>query len=242
MRPYVICHMCTTIDGRILSDRWGKLPAGIDSGKLFETTASSFGIGAWLVGTTTMQEFADGNFKLKAATDSIKRVDHIAAPNAKRFAIGTDSKGVLRYKRADVDGDHVVLLISERVSNDYLAHLRTAGVSYLFCGRDHVNVGTALSKIRKVLGIRRLMLEGGGTFNGAVLKAGLIDEISQVIVPVIDGGAGVPGICDIPGKAPRKAAATLRMLKHSKLPGGVNWLRYRVQAGGRPHASTFTPS
>src|SRR5205823_8463674 len=22
MKPYVICHMCTTIDGRILADRW----------------------------------------------------------------------------------------------------------------------------------------------------------------------------------------------------------------------------
>ena len=72
------------------------------------------------------------------------------------------------------------------------------------------------------------MLEGGGTFNGAVLKAGLIDEISQVIVPIIDGGTGVPGICDIPGKTPKNAAAGLRVINHKKLPGGVNWFRYRV--------------
>ncbi len=230
MRPYVICHMCTTIDGRILGERWGKLPGGVSSAKLFETTASSFGIGAWLVGTTTMKEFADGHFKLKAARDTIARVDHIADPKAKRFAIGADSKGVLRYKRSDVDGDHVVLLVSDRVSNDYLAHLRAAGVSYLFCGQDRVDVGTALRKIRQVLGIRKLLLEGGGTFNGAVLKAGLIDEISQVTVPVIDGGAGVPGICDIPGKPPGKSAATLRLIRHQKLRGGVNWFRYRVRA------------
>ena len=37
----------------------------------------------------------------------------------------------------------------------------------------------ALDKIRRVLGIRKLLLEGGGTFNGA----GLVDEISQVIAP-----------------------------------------------------------
>jgi len=49
MNPYVICHMCTTIDGRIIGERW---PGGIDSGKLFETTANTFGIKAWLVGTT----------------------------------------------------------------------------------------------------------------------------------------------------------------------------------------------
>jgi riboflavin biosynthesis pyrimidine reductase len=228
MKPYVICHMCTSIDGRILSSRWTDLPAAVRIGTLFETTAAKFGIGAWVVGTTTMKEFADGNFKLKVAKETVERVDHIAAPKAKRFAIGADAKGVLRYKRNHVEGDHVVLLVSELVGNDYLAHLRSAGVSYLFCGRDHVNVGTALRKIGDVLGIRKLLLEGGGTFNGAVLKAGLIDEISQVIVPVIDGGAGVTGICDIPGKTPKSAGATLRVLSHKKLPGSVNWFRYRV--------------
>src|SRR5262245_2612743 len=40
MRPYVICHMCTTIDGKILGDRWGKLPSHEDSATLFETTAA----------------------------------------------------------------------------------------------------------------------------------------------------------------------------------------------------------
>jgi len=228
MKPYVICHMCTSIDGRILASRWNRLPAGARTSKLFETTAASFGIGAWVVGTTTMKEFADGTFALKAAKETIERVDHFADTKAKSFAIGADSKGVLRYKRNNVDGDHVVLLVSELVSNDYLAHLRAAGVSYLFCGKDHVNVTTALRKIRKVLGIRKLMLEGGGTFNGAVLKAGLIDEISQVIVPIIDGGTGVPGICDIPGKTPKNAAAGLRVINHKKLPGGVNWFRYRL--------------
>jgi hypothetical protein len=53
-------------------------------------------------------------------------------------------------------------------------------------------------------------------------------EISQVIVPVIDGGAGVTGLCDIPGKTPKTAAATLRVINHQKLPGSVNWFRYRV--------------
>src|ERR1700682_5614258 len=67
MKPYVICHMCTTIDGRILGDRWPKLPGGKDNAELFESTADTFGIGAWLVGTNTMREFPGRNMKLKAA-------------------------------------------------------------------------------------------------------------------------------------------------------------------------------
>jgi riboflavin biosynthesis pyrimidine reductase len=63
-----------------------------------------------------------------------------------------------------------------------------------------------------------------------MLKAGLIDEISQVIVPVVDGGTNVASLFDIPGPAPRKAAAALRLIKHSKLAGGIQWHRYRVDA------------
>jgi 2,5-diamino-6-(ribosylamino)-4(3H)-pyrimidinone 5'-phosphate reductase len=228
MKPYVICHMCTTIDGRILGNRWPPLPGGKDSSELFESTADSFGIGAWLVGTTTMREFAGRNVKLKKARRRIERTDHVADRRARRFAIGADSKGVLRFQEPDVEGDHVVLLVSSRVDDDYLAHLQDAGVSYLFCGARDVDLKVALDKVRRILGIRRLMLEGGGTFNGAVLDAGLVDEISQVVVPVVDGGRGVTTIFDIPGDPPRKAAAALRLKSYRKLPGGVSWFRYRV--------------
>src|SRR6476620_5655174 len=95
-RPYVISHMCTTIDGKILSSRWGKLPGGRkDGGELFETTAASFGVGAWIVGTTTMKEFAGRNQKLKRPKAAVPAGDHIANPNAESFAIGVDAKGVL---------------------------------------------------------------------------------------------------------------------------------------------------
>ena len=229
MKPYVICHMCTSIDGRIIVDRWPRLPNGKSPADLFETTADSFGIGAWLVGTTTMREFQGRNLRLKRAKRRIERTDHVADPRARRFAIGADAKGALRFQEPDVDGDHVVLLVSDRVGDDYLAHLQDAGVSYLFCGKDHVDLKVALDKIRRVLGVRRLMLEGGGTFNGAALRAGLVDEISQVVAPLADGGQQIQTIFDIPGKAPGKAAAALRLKSYRRLPGDVSWFRYVVR-------------
>ena len=230
MKPYVICHMCTTIDGRILGDRWGKLPGPMGGGELFETTAASFGIGAWLVGTTTMKEFAGRNVKVPRPGRSIARRDHIADRNARRLAIGADARGVLRFQESEVDGDHVVLLVTERVGDGYLAHLQSAGVSYLFCGKKEIDLHVALRKLGSAFRLRKLMLQGGGKFNGGMLHAGLVDEISHVIVPVADGGTGIPSFFDIPGDPPRKAAATLRLLSHKQLPGGVTWLRYRVVA------------
>src|SRR5947208_9037886 len=166
MKPYVICHMCTTIDGRILTQRWPPLSGGKSAAELFESTADSFGIGAWIVGTTTMREFAGRNVRLKKARRRIERTDHVADRRARRFAIGADAKGALRFQEPDVDGDHVVLLVSEQVGNDYLSHLQDAGVSYLFCGKRDVDVKVSLDKIRRVRGIRRLMRGGVGAVNG----------------------------------------------------------------------------
>jgi riboflavin biosynthesis pyrimidine reductase len=220
--------MCTTVDGKILGFRWGKLPGYKHESDLFETTAASFGIGAWLVGTTTMDEFDGQKTKLQRARHSVGPRDSIANKNARRLAIGTDAKGVLRFQENEVGGDHVVLLVTNRVSNDYLAHLQAAGVSYLFCGKKEINLHVALQKLGGAFKLRKLMLQGGGKFNGAMLKAGLVDEISHLTVPVADGGAGVSSFFDIPGEAPAKAAATLRLLSHKQLPGGVIWARYRV--------------
>lgn len=228
MKPYVVCHMCTSLDGKIMGHRWGKLPGYKHESDLFETTAASFGIGAWLVGTTTMDEFDGRKTKLPRAPKNFRRRDHIAKPKAKSLGIGADAKGVLRFQENEVGGDHVVLLVTDRVGNDYLAHLQAAGVSYLFCGKKQIDLPTALEKLAKYFGLRELMLQGGGKFNGAMLKAGLVDEISHLTVPVADGGVGVQSMFDIPGEAPSKSAATLRLISHKLMPGGVIWARYKV--------------
>jgi len=222
--------MCTSLDGKILGHRWGKLPGYKHESTLFETTAASFGIGAWLVGTTTMDEFDSAKFKLPRAKAGFKRGDHVANPKAKTLGIGADAKGVLRFKHNEVGGDHVVLLVTERVSNDYLAHLQNAGVSYLICGKKHIDLPVALGKIGHAFKLRKLMLQGGGKFNGAMLKAGLIDEMSHLTVPIADGGMGVSSMFDIPGEAPAKAGATLRLTSHKLMPGGVIWAKYKVVA------------
>ena len=225
--------MCTSLDGKIIGDRWGKLSGYKHESTLFETTAASFGIGAWIVGTTTMDEFDSPKFKLPRAPKNFKRADHIANRKAKSLGIGTDAKGKLRFKHNEVGGDHVVLLVTDRVSNDYLAHLQSAGVSYLFCGKKQIDLKVALRKLAQSFKLRKLMLQGGGTFNGAMLHAGLVDEISHLTVPVADGGVGVASMFDVPGNAPSKAAAKLRLRSHKLMPGGVIWARYRVIARNR---------
>jgi len=228
MKPYLVCHMCTTIDGRIMSNRWGKLPGPKSSIQLFETTAASYGIGAWIVGTTTLKEFCANAFNLKPARRKIPRHDFIANPGAKTLAIGVDRRGQTHWKSSEVAGDHVVLLLSHQVTDAYLAHLQSAGVSYLFCGQSTINLPQALHKLARAFNLKKAMVQGGGAINGSFLNAGLLDEISQVIVPIADGGREIQTFFDISGKAPSRAAAKLKLLSHKVLPGGAIWNKYRV--------------
>ena len=230
-RPYIICHMVTSIDGKTLGDRWGTLPGGQGSGGLFETTAAALGVPAWLVGTTTMAEFAAGRkTRLPTPKEPVPPGDFVANANAKSLAVGTDARGELRFTEPEVDGDHTVILTTAQPSPAYLAHLRAAGVSYLLCGSTKVDLKRAVGKLHKAFGLKKLCVQGGGTFNGAMLRAGLIDEISQVVVPFVDGGGpGVTGFFDPPGRPGKGAAGTLKLIRHAPLKGGVQWFRWRVQ-------------
>jgi hypothetical protein len=57
MKPYVICHMVSSVDGRILGSRWR--PKGVGTG-LFERSHELLGGEGRLVGRVIGQEFTKG--------------------------------------------------------------------------------------------------------------------------------------------------------------------------------------
>lgn len=124
------------------------------------------------------------------------------------------------------------------MADAYLRELREDGVSYLFAGPDGRNLQLALGTLGRDFGLETLLLEGGGRINGAFLKAGLIDEISVLVYPGIDGLAGVSSIFEHQGPVDDHPAAgrSLRHLSTETLDGGTVWLRYKVEAA--PSATT----
>ena len=55
------------------------------------------------------------------------------------------------------------------------------------------------------LGIRKLLVEGGGTLIAEFLRLGLVDELTVYIAPKILGGATAPSLVDGPGFMPEQA-------------------------------------
>ena len=238
MRPKIICHMGSSVDGGLLVDRWTPPAAGVAAGLVhrhYEEIAGRFDAEGWIVGRTTMAEIAKGKPRPPASVPGDLRRTHLADRRGRDLAVAVDPHGKVHYGRDEAGGDHLVAILGEAVPDTYLAELREDGVSYLFAGPDGRDLAGALVTLGEAFGVRTLLLEGGGILNGAFLKAGLIDEISLLVSPAIDGLAGVPSIFAYVGEPGERPAAgrALRHLHTETLEGGTVWLRYRVEDAPR---------
>lgn len=234
VRPKIICHMMSAIDGRLIADRWSAPAAGVERAALtayYDQVAARFEADGWIVGRTTMQPYARGSGRTSGRIAGDVRDPFVADRKGRNLAIALDPHGKLHYGRDDAGGDHIVAVVGDEVSDGYLAELREDGVSYLFAGPDGHDLARAMDALERAFGVRTLLLEGGGIVNGAFLKARLIDEISLLVYPGIDGLAGVPSIFEYQGRPDEKPAAgqSLRHIATETLEGGVVWLRYSVE-------------
>ena len=236
MRPKITCHMVTSLDGRLHPDRWtdpvgGRIGDLID--KHYDATAECLEAGGWIAGRKTMAAYAEREEMPDLLAEPQARPFHAPDRAGRNLAVAIDPSGRLRYAGSDIGGDRAVAVLSERVSDDYLAGLRDKAVSYVFAGPDGRRLGVALETLGDVFGVGHLLLEGGAVTNGAFLAAGLIDEVSTLICPASDGLAGIPSIFEHsapPGSHPA-AGQHLRLRSCEVLEGGVIWLRHDVVRG-----------
>jgi riboflavin biosynthesis pyrimidine reductase len=224
--------MVASVDGRILHSRWR--PRTREGGDLFERLHARLGGDAWLVGRVTGQEFAKAKTYDARADRTYSREPWLARRDAQAYGVVLDAHGRIAWGRSDIGGDPIVVVLTEQVTDAHLAGLRQDGVSYFFAGERELDLAAALEFLNRELGVKRLLVEGGGGNNGSFLRAGLIDEISVAIVPVVDGSKGAPSVFDSSAADAELRAPLEQMSLESceVLDGGSVWLRYRVRNEG----------
>ena len=153
-----------------------------------------------------------------------------------------DAQGKIAWGRSDIGGDPIVVILSEQVPDAHLAGLRRDGVSYFFAGERQLDLVSVLEFLNRELGVKRLLVEGGGGSNGAFLRAGLIDEVSLAICPVVDGAKGAPSVFDSTDAELELRAPLEQMSLESceVLDHGAVWLRYRLRNAGTAARSSLS--
>ena len=224
MKPYIMCHMVSSVDGKIDGSALSSVMAEGE----YEATGAKLKGDAWICGRTTMQQhFAQKKPFVSMSKKPAGSRPVFVARRAKSYAISVDTLGKLRWSGGDLDGDHLICVVSEQAPEDYLDMLRQKGISYIVSGKSSVDLRKAVDQLGKHFRIRTLLLEGGGHINWAFLQAGLVDELSLLVVPGIDGRHDIPAVFD--GLSPsQKKAVPLRLKSIERRKRDTLWLRYRV--------------
>ncbi|WP_118135902.1 dihydrofolate reductase family protein [Oceanicella sp. SM1341] len=221
-RPEILCHMIASLDGRLAAERWN-VPEEVVV-QCYDSVAARLGAGGWIVGRRTMEHYLPAAAP-RTGPATPGRADRPAAAEGRSLAICFDRNGRLAPAGGTLEGDHLVVVVSGRVADTHVERLAAAGVSVFFSGPEGEDLGGALTRIAETFGVSRLLLEGGGTLNGAFLAAGLIDQTSTIVFPVLDGARGIGAIYDHAGAT---VPTGLELVSAEVLEGGAVWLRHRL--------------
>jgi riboflavin-specific deaminase-like protein len=128
----------------------------------------------------------------------------------------------------------IIVLVSGLACPEKVRSLRNVADEVQVFGEKDLDFPAALTWLRKERGVKRLLCEGGGELNAALLEAGLVDEVYLTLCPLIFGGRNAPTMADGRGVA-RVADAVKLRLSSFKRWGDELFLVYRVRPRQRSH-------
>lgn len=222
MLPEIICHMMSSVDGRIDC----AMTSEIDKTDAYYQALDRLHFDAVLEGRVSRQmHYAlPEPFKANDMTPIGEEGYHIAHP-ADHYEVAVDTHGFLRWPE-DASKENLLVITDEQCPKEYHEYLTANGISWIACGKKGIDLRRAVDILGEKFGVKRLGVVGGGHINGAFLQAGLLDEVSLMIGGGIDGRAGMAAVFD--GIDQPDYPPTLLTLTDVERMGNTVWLRYTV--------------
>ena len=227
----------SSVDGRLIDSRW-TAPYKAEHGellKVYSTIGKELDTDAWMFGKNTLRDLFPYKFGITGHGISPDTPTlFVGERRSARMFIVSDPEGDLYLTSSTVRGDNILVIVGRNVTEEYLAHLRELRISYVIVS-DATRLREGLEAVGHDFGIRSISVQGGGILNGALLAERLIDELSLVVYPGIDGLSGVSSIFEyIGGRTEHPAKGQrLQLLSASQREHGVMWMRYKFHKAPR---------
>jgi len=219
MLPRVIMHNAMSLDGRM---DW--FPADVG---LYYEIASRWKVNAMLSGADTIIAGSEQMAAHEADPDPSVENGEFRRP----LLVVTDSQGRVADWRPWLKAPywrHIIVMCSSATPKGYISKLGKAGVGHIVAGKDRVDLKASLEILCKDHGVRTVRLDSGGRLNGAMLRAGLVDEVSILVHPALVGGTSQRSVFIAPDLKDGKGVIPLEIKHVERLRGGYVWLRYKV--------------
>ena len=228
-RPHIICHMVTSIDGKVTGEFLSRQECEKATDIYYELNReyNRNGASGFICGRVTMESsFTGGWYPDLVKYEPIDNKNDFIPDNLSGFyAVSFDPKGKLGWKSnriIDEDpgyGDaQIIEVLTEQADSRYLAYLQEMAIPYIFAGEKEIDVKIALEKLKTLMGINSILLEGGSIVNGYFERAGVIDEISLVVAPIVADAEDKPLFMD--------STLSEFKLKEIKQCDDVVWMNY----------------
>jgi len=223
--PYVFINVATTVDGKLAPANRRFVPFGSprDLELLYELRARADAV---IMGARTVDS-APGHYGPGPAKFRRRRVERRLPEYNLRVIIS--GRGTLN-PRADIFRyrfSPIIVLTTRRASKTNLRRLRDVADDVETFGDREFDFTAAFRWLRRKWNVKRILCEGGGELDWAVLRRGLVDELYQTICPLIFGGRDAPTLADGEGVTTVRQAIPVR-LKSLKRLGQELFLVYRV--------------
>lgn len=188
-RPFTFINVAVTADGKM--DTYERHGAAISSARDKERVdklrAESDAV---MVGGRTLLG-DDPKLTVKSEALRAERVARGLTPNPIKVGIVTNADGLPDHDFLNFGSARVVIFTTDKTSKAQVEFLRSRNVEVYVHHAERVDLEKALHTLFE-LGVKRLMVEGGGTLNFELLRLGLVDELTMYIAPMIFGGESAP--------------------------------------------------
>lgn len=191
-RPFTVCHLLTSVDGRLEGNFWDTSEALVDAAAEYARIRREYDADAAIYGSVTMGEtYTEKFMEVDDMTPAGVCNDFICDRNAGKYFVSIDPYGTVGYDDGYIEkrGNpraHVIEVVTGKVPKAYLGYLKDVGVSYVFAGEDEIDFRLVLEKLKDIFEIEKVLIAGGGKVDYAFLRAGLIDELCMVIAPAAE--------------------------------------------------------
>ena len=216
--------MMASVDGRIDC----AMTEQIDASDAYYEALEKLHCPTTIEGRVTMQmHFALPEPFVATKKETVARTAfHKATEGKPGYDVAIDTHGKLRWPANHQNGQPLLVITSEDCAKEYLDTLDKQGISWIAVGEKHIDLRKAVDMLNTEFGVERIALVGGGHINGAFLAAGLLDEVSLMIGPGIDGRKGMAAVFD--GIDNPNRPATLLKLQTIERMGDTVWMRYKL--------------
>lgn len=224
-KPYIYVHMMMSVDGRIDCPVMAMI-----SGEEYYEALDSLGDTSRLTGRITAElectAVSPQPFNSNDQTPVGKECFHVAQVND-TYEIIVDTTGKLNWCGNEESGRPILCILSETVTEGYLRHLASLGISYIVTGENKINLSRAMEMLQQHFRVKKVAVVGGGIICGGFLEAGEVDEVSIMIAPGIDGRKGMTSVFDGIVKSDNKPYR-LSLVNIKQVDNNVVWLRYKT--------------